>query len=629
MGDTPALESKDKLQQKPQPPKPLPATSNAGTEAHINALIEKFDRDLEAATDLLFHADKATRQRVILRLQKEKGNQFVQSVLKKLAQPSAAATPFSGSVFLPGAEHLSHVYMIDGDHLVEKPQTKDELPRLVAKIDSVGNYYLIDASGNVAASPSGKLSGLLGQVWQKGSKAAVARTTASGKFALTGSDGKLFELTVQDGGVYYGKQLVGQITATGQYKVIVNKQAYEGTLEQLPAGQAQFKATREAGGKEVEGLQIGMDAVPMGTVYLNGIKFRVNKGQLFQDGRTGKVGEISVVRSGTGKNMAIKSILYRYVDDKGKQFAGDLLTGAGEQSVLEVGKKWMVRVGEKWEDPGELHKFGSFWGFARYGDQTLSARLEDMRSKKLIDVTDEEIRIFQSVAKIESSSQVQGINTYDNMVVSFGFKQWTMGHNELQDLIKRAPEAFKRYGIELGGEYNISGKKVPGIKGVSDKEDLRGAYWSYKFYQAGLDLDIIAAEVAKARQDLKEVIATIRKSPHLGSATGAPLILELANNRPAYVNPVVKRTLEKTSKDAAITEEAFMEILVNEIVQEYYDYEPKYAKSTAEEGMKKALRWTGEMLKEHGYKALAEKIEKEWKAKIASLKKPAVKAPAQ
>jgi hypothetical protein len=548
---------------------------------------------------------------------------------EKPQTPKPPAPAFSGSVFLPGEEHLTHLYTIEGDSLIEKPKKKGEKPTTVAKIDAAGNYYLIDEDGTVAASPSGKLSELMGQVWQKGSKTAVTRTTDSGKFVLTDHNGKPLELTVKDGGVFRGNQLVGQVTASGNYKVTVDKQVYEGSLEQLPAGRAHFKSAHEVGGKAIEGLQIGEDAIPTGTVYLNGVKFRVAKGHLLQEGKKGAVGDIVVIRAGVGPHPAIKAIPYRYSDEHGNQVTGDLLTGAGEQSVVEIGTEWRVRVDDKWENPGELRhgKKKKTWGFAKYGDQTLSAKLIDMRNRKLIDVTDEEIEIFQTVAKVESSGQVAGAMTYDNMVMSFGFMQWTLGHSELQDLIKRAPTAFKRHGIELEGQYKFYGsdgkeRKVSGIKGVSDKEALRGPYWTYKFYKAGLDEDIIAAEIARARTDLEGVMSRRRKSPHLASRVGTSLIVELRNNRQVYM-PAVDRTLSKTAGDPSITEEAFIETLVTEIVQEYYDKEPKYAKSTPEEGRDKAMHWTSQALEAHGYKSLAAKIKKEWRPKAASQKKKA------
>lgn len=549
-----------------------------------------------------------------------------QAYVARKPDPQARKAPsFSGTLFLPGDVHVGHLYTIQGDKLVEKPDKAGDPPRVLATLDGQGNYYLADASGAATTAPSGKLTDLVGDVHISGPAPAPTQTKSSGHFSVKGADGKPIALSIRDGGVYTADKqprLVGSITATGEYAVRLGETVVKGSIEQMPAGEVAYQGARTVEGKAQPGLSIQPEGLTIGSAVLGGTKFRIKSGRLYRDGEKEPAGEISVVRTGSGQEQVTRALPYRYTDDKDKPVTGDLLRDAGEQSYYHVGGQYRVRVGGAWIDPGALRNYHGHVGFDRTGGGKLTDRLKQLRDKKLIASTDAEIAIFQGIATAEAGGHVQQINTYDDAVLSFGFKQWTYQEkSEVPALIAKVPEAFKRYGIELGGEFTIKGKKVPGIKGVSDPEDLRGSYWSARFYEAGLDDEIIAAEVAKAGDDLAGLRSTIRRSSHLEGEAALDLLLELQNNRPAYIASVVGRTLPRIPKESS--EDAFLEVFVDEIVRAYAEDPDPKRNGGRDGGIEKSLRWTGKLLRNRGHKSVAERVETKWKTPKAASAAPA------
>jgi hypothetical protein len=191
---------------------------------------------------------------------------------------------------------------------------------------------------------------------------------------------------------------------------------------------------------------------------------------------------------------------------------------------------------------------------------------------------------------------LQVINTYDSDGLSFGFIQYTMA-GKLQALIKQVPAAFKKYGIEVGGDLTLKRKnnmKVEGIKGVDNEEELRSAYWATKFYHAGFDEEIIIAQVEKAKKEIEATLSTIK--PHVASSKFFEkpyvrgIILELNNNRPAYVKPVLKRTADRVKGKPSTTEEDFMKILGEEMETEYVNGNKNGFNGKTEEGAREKAR---------------------------------------
>jgi hypothetical protein len=256
-------------------------------------------------------------------------------------------------------------------------------------------------------------------------------------------------------------------------------------------------------------------------------------------------------------------------------------------------KESLVMVDGSYDTPGTYwskgkHIFGkkgnkkskgfySYGGYAKYGGDKLSLVLKQLQSQgKLGDLqlSEADLGTIQGMAEAETKGFVNGINTWDNMVLSWGFKQWTLGADELQDVIKRAPEAFKRYGIELDPShtFRVRKNKVRAISGVSDPQELREANWVIRFYRAGLDPDILKAEVEKAlEQERKlEKKAKLYWSPYLDKGKGRRIISEVDNNRPAYVNEILKRTHDEAAPlGAGITEEQYLKVLKKKVPEVY------------------------------------------------------------
>ena len=197
-----------------------------------------------------------------------------------------------------------------------------------------------------------------------------------------------------------------------------------------------------------------------------------------------------------------------------------------------------------------------------------------MRDSGRISITPEQLAIFKGVASVESSGQIQAINTWDSAIVSFGFMQWTLKYGELQKLISQIPDIFREYGIELEDQYVFGKNTVPGIKGVSNYNELRSSEWSDRFFKAGQDARIIEVETKMAIDEVNAFQNRLAKkfgtglSSHFGSPTTVALLFELNNNRPAYVNSVVPRTLQQVSGQN-LADSDFNNILRQEIVNEY------------------------------------------------------------
>ena len=147
-------------------------------------------------------------------------------------------------------------------------------------------------------------------------------------------------------------------------------------------------------------------------------------------------------------------------------------------------------------------------GLSRYsireGGPRLEVALRDLRQRGVLSVEDHEIDTFQRMANVETGGGVQALNTWDSGVVSIGWFQLTLQHGKLQDLIRLAPDAFRRYGIEVdeGRTYTVGDEKPVAIRGAATAGELRWNGWADRFYRAGLDAEVIRAEVADGRKRL-------------------------------------------------------------------------------------------------------------------------------
>jgi hypothetical protein len=135
--------------------------------------------------------------------------------------------------------------------------------------------------------------------------------------------------------------------------------------------------------------------------------------------------------------------------------------------------------------------------------------LADLHNKGLINITQDQLDVFQRMANVETSGMVTTLNSWDSAVVSIGFFQLTLHTGKLQRWIKLAPAAFKRYGIELHASnlYTFDAtEKHPAIGNVGNKDraQLRFHGWAERFHYAGLDQDVIIAQVAFGIKYLEE-----------------------------------------------------------------------------------------------------------------------------
>lgn len=141
-----------------------------------------------------------------------------------------------------------------------------------------------------------------------------------------------------------------------------------------------------------------------------------------------------------------------------------------------------------------------------YQTGRLDVRLAELHRQGKINISQDELDIFQRIANVESGGQVHTLNTYDRAVVTIGFMQFTLHVGKIQEWIKLNESAFKRYGIQLdtSQKYRIEGYDSTAIKGVapSQVDQLRWNGWAERFYYAGLDEDIIIAQVELAKKYL-------------------------------------------------------------------------------------------------------------------------------
>jgi hypothetical protein len=227
-------------------------------------------------------------------------------------------------------------------------------------------------------------------------------------------------------------------------------------------------------------------------------------------------------------------------------------------------------------------------GLARYGGGRLDQTLRDLRHRGILQVTDEEIDLFQRIANVETSGLIQGLNTWDSAVVSIGFMQWTLLYGELQEWISRAPAAFRRYGIELepSRTYTWKSGRQKAIVGAATADELRWDGWAQRFYLAGLDPDIIAAEVQLARQVLQRHLDGLRRrlksrgmqadySLFLRHYRQSPairgLFQEAYNNLPAAALNGTLAALRAAKAQGNVGTERFLAILQGAIRQAYLD----------------------------------------------------------
>jgi hypothetical protein len=254
----------------------------------------------------------------------------------------------------------------------------------------------------------------------------------------------------------------------------------------------------------------------------------------------------------------------------------------------------------KYHPPTARRRYG---GYSRYGGGRVDKVLKELRTRGQLVISNADIDMLQRIANVESGGQIQGINSYDSAFMSMGFMQWPIAYGKLQQLIQRAPAAFRRYGIELDAPrpYQIrtpSGTETPiAIKGASHPSALRSLEWAKRFYAAGLDPEIILAEVKLALEVIAEskrrmvgrvgsgFLPYYEKSPVLRA-----LIQETFNNRPVYLYIALKRAMTWAGGMSQVSTEQFLELVRKAIREVYREKEPENGPQKAENLIRKTAR---------------------------------------
>ena len=188
------------------------------------------------------------------------------------------------------------------------------------------------------------------------------------------------------------------------------------------------------------------------------------------------------------------------------------------------------------------------------------------------------------------------MSSVDNAFMSMGYMQWPVLFykpiGKLQRLAAKAPNAFKKYGIELDKtrhyNFTIGGYKDKSIafKGINNPNELHSLKWAKRFLCAGLDLDIVVAEtklalvvVDESRKKIERYLkrAKTAKGKDLDrvfsyyynrSVMLKALVQETFNHRPAYLYKIMLK-VTKQAKGKSLTDQAFLDLTRKE-TKKYY-----------------------------------------------------------
>jgi hypothetical protein len=221
-------------------------------------------------------------------------------------------------------------------------------------------------------------------------------------------------------------------------------------------------------------------------------------------------------------------------------------------------------------------------GVAKYGTTRLTDRLQDMMRRGVLGVAGapptldrDQLFMLQGVANVETGGMDNAVYTRDNMYVSLGFKQVTLGWGSLYEIINAAPGAFAKHGIVLGGgTYSLKAGQMPAVEGAPDPVALKTPPWTDRFFDAGAEDEVVSAIVAYTLKELGRMERRFAKdspgksNPWMKDPTARAWLLETMNNRPAYAYVAAKATLARTNGQQ-LTREAFLAVLESEILGAY------------------------------------------------------------
>lgn len=287
-------------------------------------------------------------------------------------------------------------------------------------------------------------------------------------------------------------------------------------------------------------------------------------------------------------------------DAAGVFHAGDLLSQATEGSTIRSGRRLWVRSGGEWhrmDGHSQITKGarkGEYAGFSKYGGGTVISVLTRLTNEGLLALTPKQIVILDAIAQVETGGQISCVQTYDNQVVSVGFKQVVLGHGSLEKLMNRAAAGFAKHGLRLDSSRKY--KRQSGwsqaphqIQGCEDAEELRTPEWAIKFYHAGMEPDVIEGQCELALRELGHVQKTAKQQAkgvvYFQDPTAEAWLLETKNNRPAFMTKAVSRAVADGAGKAA-SRDAFLDTLAQAIIDTYIEEEPllAYRKAKSKKG---------------------------------------------
>jgi hypothetical protein len=254
----------------------------------------------------------------------------------------------------------------------------------------------------------------------------------------------------------------------------------------------------------------------------------------------------------------------------------------------------------KWEDlKGHGGNGKSYAGFSKYGGGKVRDKLVELTNSGQLKLTPAQIAVFDAVSQVETGGQIGCVQTYDDQVVSVGFKQVVLGYASLEKMMVKAPAGFAKHGLQLdfSKTYKKSGWSNPHqIVGCPDVEELRSPEWAIKFYHASMEPDVIGAMCELLAHEQGIVNKSIDQEggvneDYFDDATAQSWLLECYNNRPAFTAKAIARA----GKKAAASRDAFLDMLSDAIIETYVVEEPKLAFNKAKKAAeKKGTKLTAE-----------------------------------
>lgn len=276
--------------------------------------------------------------------------------------------------------------------------------------------------------------------------------------------------------------------------------------------------------------------------------------------------------------------LKKYAEDQGYLDSGEELTEKLAESIINKFKPFygseflreIAKVAELTQSVSGNNVIvsdGSLtWTFRKYqkglftlGKNTPKDFIQShSQSLSNLGLTSSAINVILSVS--ENEGNLDAVNTWDNAFLSFGMFQWTLGTStnagELAALLSKikskTPTIFNKYFLDYGldifqanditGLLSLNGQE---LISANRKEQLRNAYWAFRFWKAGQDEIVSAIEVEHAFSRIHTFykstsykVDSHKVSDLVSSEYGVALLLDNHVNRPGYLVETLKKTLK-------------------------------------------------------------------------------------